>query len=203
MDGLFLKVTLFAAVLTVQAPVAGQGGAAPLPIELDAESWSFDGQSNLVHVRALKITQGDLSIEAADALATGLDFEQSEWRLSGGVRIVVDSAVLESNTAVFSFKDHELQRGELTGSPASFTDRSAEPASGSANKIAYDYDARTLRMSQNARIVKGPNEIVGCDLIYDFNEERVTSGSSDCGEPFRFRYLPQSDDSETDSASDP
>jgi lipopolysaccharide transport protein LptA len=206
MDVSFHKVVLLAAALAATASAAGQERGEPLPIDLDAELVTIDGQTNLVHILAPKITQGAFSIEAGDALATDIGFEQSEWRFSGGVRIVADTAVLESDTAVFTFDDYELQLGELTGNPASFTDRSApatETARGSANKISYDYVNRTLRMSQNARIVKGPNEIVGCDLIYDFTEERVTSGSADCGEPFRLRVLPRSNDGAANSAADP
>ena len=133
-----------------------------------------------------------------------MDFEDSEWRFSGGVRIVVDSAVVESDSAVFKFRAHELQRGDFVGRPASFNDRkrtSEQPASGSANKITYNNVARTLQMSENARIVKGSSEIIGCELIYDFDDERVTSGSSGC--PVRYRIVRESEDNGADSASDP
>ena len=47
-----------------------------------------------------------MRIEADKAVATSEDFEQSsEWRFTGHVRITVDTAVLEADTAVFTF-DH-------------------------------------------------------------------------------------------------
>jgi len=204
MDSSLPKLALLAVALTACVATA-QEDAKSLPISLDADSSSFDRKTNLVHFRGLRITQGELRIEADEALATGLDFEQSEWRFTGGVRIVVDAAILESDSAVFTFEAHQLATAELTGSPASFTDLNParqEPARGGANKLSYDYSERTLRMSENAWLNKGPNEITGCDLIYDFNEERVTSGSSDCG-PIRITILPPPEDTAPDSAPNP
>jgi len=205
MGNLLHKLAL-AAALAFFCVAEAQENSKSLPISLDADSSSIDRQTNLIHFRGLRITQGGLRIEADEALATGLDFEQSEWRFTGGVRIVVDSAVLESDRAVFTFSAHQLATAELEGNPASFTDQSPdreEPARGSANKLSYDYAKRILRMSDNARLSKGPNEIKGCDLIYDFAEERVTSGSSDCGEPFRITILPPPEGTGTDSAPNP
>ena len=70
-----------------------------------------------------RITQGDLTIAADDALATGFEFDEaSEWRFTGNVRIEVATAVMEADSAVFTFADGQLSRGELEGTPASFSD---------------------------------------------------------------------------------
>ena len=206
MDSSPPKLALIAAALIISCGAAAQDAAKSLPITLVADSSSFDRDSNLIHFKGLRITQGDLSIQASEALATGLDFEGSEWRLTGDVRIVVDSVVLESDTAVFTFDGHELAKGELQGMPASFTDLNPsreERARGGANKLSYDYSQRTLRMTDDAWLNKGQNEIVGCDLIYDFGKQGFASGSSDCGEPFRIRILPPPEETATDSASNP
>jgi lipopolysaccharide transport protein LptA len=143
-----------------------------------------------------------MRIEADEALATGTEFDRkSEWRFTGNVRIYVDTAVIEAHSAVFTFDQEQLSRGELEGAPASFSDSDParqSPVRGGANKLTYDYVARTLRMSENAWVNKDQYEIQGCDLIYDFADERVTSGSADCGELFRIRVLPQSGAATTD-----
>ena len=98
----------------------------------------------------------------------------------------------EADSAVFAFEQEKLSRGELEGAPATFADAGsarAKPIQGGANKLSYDYVARTLRMSGDAWIHKDQYEIKGCDLIYDFADERVTSGSADCAELFRIRVL--------------
>ena len=41
----------------------------------------------------------------------------------------------------------------------------------------------------------------GCDIIYDFAAERVTSGSSDCSDRFRVRVLPEPDEQAAAPAS--
>ena len=137
------------------ATVAAQnGGAARQELVLDSESFSFDNQASLVRIRGPRITQGDLKIEADEAVATGLEFdERSEWRFSGHVRITVESAVMEADSAVFTFDNEQLSRGELVGSPATFNDANADgqaPISGSAGALSYDYVERTLHLRGNA-----------------------------------------------------
>lgn len=174
---------------------AQPGSEDPEELLLASESFSFDSQSNLVRIRGPRIIQGSLKIEADEAVATGINFdERSEWRFSGNVRITVESAVIQADTAVFTFDNERLARGELTGSPATFNDPNADgqfPISGSAGKLTYDYVARTLRLSENAWLRRDRTELTGCDLIYDFASEGFRSGSPDCGETYSFRVLPR------------
>ena len=103
-----------------------------------------------------RITQGDLTVVADDALATGFEFDEAgEFRLTGNVRIEVDSAVMEADSAVFTFAAGRLSRGELEGSPVSFNDFDREEQKsivGTAGKMSYDYAARTLRMTGDASV---------------------------------------------------
>lgn len=156
----------------------------------------LDRQTNMMRARAPRISQGDLSVVADDALATGFEFDEAgEFRLTGNVRIEVDSAVMEADSAVFAFADGRLTRGELEGTPVSFNDFDREEQKsivGSAGKMSYDYEARTLRMTGEASVRLDNREILGCDLIYDFAAERVTSGSASCA--YRVRILPEPDE---------
>jgi lipopolysaccharide export system protein LptA len=45
-------------------------------------------------------------------------------------------------------------------------------------------------MTDGAWLSEGSNEFRGCDLIYDIDEEKITSGSSECGEPVVITVLP-------------
>jgi lipopolysaccharide transport protein LptA len=199
MAGSVLKVACFCALASAwgSATVAAQNSGSE-ELLLDSESFSFDNQSNLVRIRAPRITQGGLKIEADEAVATGLDFDaRSEWRFSGHVRITVESAVMEAESAVFTFDNEQLARGELVGDPATFEDSNADgqfPISGSAGALSYDYVARTLRLTGNAWLRRDRTEVTGCDLIYDFAAERFRSGSADCGEAYSFRVLPRATD---------
>jgi len=55
----------------------------------------------------------------------------------------------------------------------------------------YDDKAKTLLLSDNAQVHKAQYEIHGgCDLLYDLNEKRVTSGAAACGKPNQFIVVP-------------
>ena len=196
MAGSFPKLALLAAALGLYWPAAGQDGGEPLPIDLEFASLSIDGETNRVHLREPKITQGELKIQAGDAVASDTGFEHAEWELSGGVRIETGSAVIEAETAAFTFQDFELTRSELRGGPATFTDRGGagrDPATGSAATIAYDHAEHVLRMLGDARIARDTSEFTSCDLIYDFDDRgRIATGNADCPEGGQFRYIPRS-----------
>ena len=148
----------------------------------------LDRQTNMMRAQAPRITQGNLTIVADDALATGFEFDEAgEFRLTGNVRLQVETAVMEADSAVFTFANGQLARGELEGTPVSFrdTDEANGSVTGRAGKMSYDYVARTLQMTGDASVQLATREVFGCDLIYDFRAERVSSGSPDCQDRFR------------------
>ena len=78
-------------------------GNAEKPIDLQAASSDFDYKNNSLLFKRVKITQGDLQVLAQQASATGLDFDNSEWRLQGDVQIIVPGGKLESSEARVRF----------------------------------------------------------------------------------------------------
>jgi len=171
-----------------------------LRVSLDAEWSSFDRQTNTMMFRGLRIAQGDFMIEADEAVASDLDFDRSEWEFNGNVRIGMDTAVIESTRAEVLFETHDLLILELQGDPARFRDENperGEPITGGAEMLRYESAGGTLRMTGGAWLSEGPNEFTGCDLIYDIGEKKITSGSSECGEPVVITILPPSDDADT------
>jgi lipopolysaccharide transport protein LptA len=194
-------------VTTVCTVLAAQEGARSDDLVLDAESLTVNRQTNLLEAHHPRIVQGNVRVEADESVATGVDSEQSaEWRFKGHVKVTVDTAVLEADSAVFMFDRKQLSRADLEGAPASFTDLEAtqkKPVRGSARKLAYDHMARTLRMSGDAWIKKDQYEIQGCDLIYDFKDERVTSGSTDCGDQLFRLVVPKKSEQQAPPAAPP
>lgn len=180
--------------------------ADPLPISLDAESSTFDRQTNTVVFRRLSITQGEMLIRADEAVATGLDFEQGEWRFAGNVVFTVEEARIEADTATLTFAANDLQTAELVGAPALFeqaTRDNGEPVTGGANRLDFDNVQRIMRMLDGAWFRRGQNEFRGCDLIYDIDQEQITSGSSECGEPVVITIVPRSGEDESQSSGSP
>jgi lipopolysaccharide transport protein LptA len=192
----FRNFCLICVAATAHCALAAEGDSEQLVFE--SQSWTLDGKTNLIHFVGPKIKQGDLGIEAEEAVATGIEFEQqSEWRFTGHVRIQLKGALITADSAVFTFADKRVARGELTGS-ATFEDtervEGKSAVRGGANKVLYDDMARTLRLSENAWVHKDQYEMQGCDLIYNLNGEGVSSGSPNCPQPFRIRVLSQQDE---------
>ena len=191
---------LIGAFLVAPATALAQAGDEDLRVSLDAEWSSFDRQSNTMMFRGLRIAQGAFMIEADEAVASDLDFDRSEWEFNGNVRIDLDTAMIESSRAEIRFESHELLLVELRGEPARFEDRNPErgdPIQGGAEVLRYESAEGTLRMTGGAWLSEGPNEFRGCDLIYDLDEKKITSGSSECGEPLVITIVPPADDADT------
>jgi lipopolysaccharide transport protein LptA len=179
--------------LTASQALAAQGASSACrePVVLDSRSFVLDHKTNLIEFQKPKITQCKTVITADEATATGLDFDaKSEWRFKGHVRVAVDDTYeLTADSAVFTFADKQLARGRLLGT-ATFVDKQTTDKGG-ANVIVYDDKAKTLLLSDNAQVHKAQYDIQGgCDLIYDLNEKRVTSGSTSCGERYHFIAAP-------------
>jgi lipopolysaccharide transport protein LptA len=198
----FLVSTLCccALALAAESPAAAQDDRAKgEELVFQSESLTFDRQSNLMQARSPRITQGDLRIMADEAVATGIEFDKpSEWRFTGNVRLEVGTTVIEADKSVFTFDNEQLSRGELEGTPVSFTDvdtATQRSVTGRAEKMSYDYIGRTMRMTGSpARVQKNNIEMQGCDLIYDLADGGMTSGSTDCADLFRLRVLPNTEE---------
>jgi len=198
------KLWICALALGSSALAAQDGRGTSGDIVLDMQSFEIDNKTNLIHLRAPRIKQGDMVIAADEALATGLDFQaKSEWKLNGHVRISLNSAVVMADSAVFTFDDKQLSRGEL-GGKATFEDSrpdSKSPVTGGASNVVYDYTTRTLRLTDNAWVHKDEYEMEGCDFVYNLSDGRVTSGSTNCG-GFRIR-VPKKQGEDTAGAAPP
>ncbi|NNC63849.1 MAG: hypothetical protein HKN84_03605, partial [Gammaproteobacteria bacterium] len=65
----------------------------------------------------------------------------------------------------------------------------------------YDNAAQIMRMLDGAWFASGQNEFRGCDLIYDLDQEQLSSGSSECGEPVVITIVPRDDEDEESESS--
>src|SRR4249920_3347411 len=113
----FLAVGLL--LLTGVGNGAGPKGS-DLPINVDAESSDFDYAKNTLLFRKVRVSQGATSVEAEEATATGLNFENSRWVFHSKVKILVEGGALSSDEAAVTFADNQIARAVITGSPAKF-----------------------------------------------------------------------------------
>jgi lipopolysaccharide transport protein LptA len=152
-----------------------------LPITLDAASSDVDYKTHTYTFEKVVISQGTMRVQADHARATGLDFANSHWTFDGHVHIDAEPrGNLRSDQAVVEFKDNRIARATVTGKPAEFEQRRAESqqlARGHADQIVYDVNDGTVRLTNDAWLSDGQNEISGPLLVYNINQQRVQAGS--------------------------
>jgi len=178
-----------AVALTAAAGPAAQPAVLPsfasskqLPITLDAASSDVDYKTHTYTFEKVVISQGTMRVQADHARATGLDFANSHWTFDGHVHIDAEPrGNLSSDQAVVEFKDNRIARATVTGKPAEFEQRRLETqqlARGHADQIVYDVNDGTVRLTDDAWLSDGQNEISGPLLVYNINQQRVQAGGA-------------------------
>jgi lipopolysaccharide transport protein LptA len=154
----------------------------PASISFVADSMDTDFKTNVVHLKAVTITYGTMTVKADRALATAVDFKNSRWTFDGNVRINAEPrGNLRSDEAVVEFQDNQLKRATATGAPAEFDQKRAGSdlvARGHAAQIVYEVGEGTVQLSNDAWITDGRNDISGPLIVYSLREEHVQAFSS-------------------------
>lgn len=161
--------------------------------------------------RGLRLTQGNIAVQADEGRASSLDFEDSIWHLSGNVVIDVRNGHVESETADLNFRNHQLQTAVITGSPATF--RIQRPGSGAvtyaeAGKLVYDFSDGVVEFSGGATITEGGNRISSDYLVYNIDEQRIQAQSGGDGDSkVKITYTPEdpaeaAEDADADAADE-
>jgi lipopolysaccharide transport protein LptA len=171
--------------LAAAAPRA-KAGSLPdfsgLPVQLEAAGGSeMDLQTRELILKKVVISQGTMRISAERARATGLNFANSRWNFEGNVHIDGEQrGNLQSDQAVVEFKDNHIARATITGKPAEFEQKRANDqlARGHADEILYDVNDGTVRLTKDAWLSDGQNEISGPLLIYNIREQRVQAAGA-------------------------
>jgi lipopolysaccharide transport protein LptA len=177
-----------------------------LPISLDADSTDYDGKNSMLMFRGLRLSQGNIGIEADEGRASNLDFEDSIWQFSGNVIIDVENGHIECDTADLQFANHQLTVATISGAPAIFELKrvgSDETTYAEAGKLRYDLTTGVIEFSENATITEGGNQISSNYLIYNIVEQRINAqGSPDGDGKVRITYTPQSTDEDAGETND-
>jgi lipopolysaccharide transport protein LptA len=173
-----------AAATAAAAPSPGAVGASPtrqLPVTVDAASSEVDYRTNTVVFSQVVISQGAMRVQADHAHASGLNFANSRWTFEGHVRIDAEPrGSLRADQAVVEFRDNRILRATANGKPAQFEQPRADSqqmARGHANEIVYDVNEGTVRLSEDAWLSDGTNEISGPLLVYNIRAQRVQAAT--------------------------
>lgn len=165
-----------------ETPARQSARNAQQPIDLQAASSDFDYKNNSLRFRRVKITQGAMQVSAQEANASGLNFDNSQWKFTGDVQILVPDGKLNSDSAQVSFQNNQIVKAVIKGKPASFEQKLKEKdqvAQGKAETIEYDVQASTVQLVGQAWLTDGPNQIRGNTLIYDIGKQRVVANPNE------------------------
>ena len=175
---------LAAAPAPMPAAAASAAAARPahaVPITVDAASSEVDYRTNMVVFSQVVISQGAMRVQADHAHASGLNFANSRWTFDGHVRIDAEPrGSLRSDQAVVEFRDNRILRATANGKPAEFEQPrgdSQQMARGHADEIVYDVSEGTVRLSNDAWLSDGVNEISGPLLVYNIRAQRVQAAT--------------------------
>ena len=199
------NTALLAATLAVSAALAPAAHAAgartpvptpsrELPINVDASKVEIDAGTNTLAYTDVTISQGNTRVQADHAHATGLNFANSRWSFDGNVRINAEEhGNLRSDQATVDFRDNHITRATITGKPAQFEQKRPDTeqiARGHADEIVYDVSVGTVRLSNDAWLSDGQNEISGPLLVYNIRAQRVQANASPDGERVHILITP-------------
>lgn len=168
---------LLAAGLLGVAPDMAQGAPATCAnpeIALEFQPLEMNYRKNNAVLRDVEITQCDMRIKAGEArINGGLNFDNSQWNISGDVRITVEGGSLTSDRAIVTFRNKLLSAATITGSPAQFEQKREDGtmARGKANTINYETSSGLVSFSTDAWLSYGRNEITGQQLVYNMRTQ--------------------------------
>jgi lipopolysaccharide transport protein LptA len=172
---------------TLTAPAAR--AAAPAKSEviaLDAQSSELDLKSNNMFFRKVRIAQGPMSVTADQGQATqeALKFENSLWVFRGNVKITMENGQLTADEAQIDFIKKLLAKAVAYGKPAEFEqkiEKTGKVAHGHADTIDYDAAKGLVKLTKNAWLTDGQNEVHGESFVYNVLSQSIVADAAEQG----------------------
>src|SRR5271154_1264415 len=181
------SLALFALLAVAVPAVAAAVRDTQLPILLDAQSTEVDLRTNSAVFNKVRISQGNIAITADQGHAsqtTALNFDNNLWVFRGNVRITMDQGLLTSEEAQITFVNKVLTRAVANGKPAAFEQvvaKTGKLAKGRADMIDYDVSNGVVKLSKDAYLSDGQNEIRGESLKYNVRAQSVAADAAEQG----------------------
>jgi lipopolysaccharide transport protein LptA len=183
-----LGVAAAAALALTLAPRA-MPAAAPAKSEviaLDAQSSELDLKSNNMFFRKVRIAQGPMSVTADQGQATqeALKFENSLWVFRGNVKITMENGLLTADEAQIDFIKKLLAKAVAHGKPAEFEqkiEKTGKVAHGHADNIDYDAATGLVKLTKNAWLTDGQNEVHGESFVYNVLSQSIVADAAEQG----------------------
>jgi lipopolysaccharide export system protein LptA len=186
--------TLFVAALTAGSLWAAAPGCwaaakeAAGPVTLDAQSFNLDLKNNNVFFRKPRIVQGTNTVTAdqgqASREALGGNLDNSLWIFRGDVKSTMDQGQPTADDATVNFVQKLLSKAVANGKPAEFQQRiekTGKVAHGHADTIDYDAGKGIVRLTKNAWLSDGQNEVRGESLKYNVVAQTIVADAAEQG----------------------
>jgi lipopolysaccharide export system protein LptA len=177
----------FALGLTLAVPAARAAAPAKSEvISLDAQSSELDLKSNNMFFRKVRIAQGPMSVTADQGQATqeALKFQNSLWVFRGNVKITMENGLLTADEAQIDFVKKLLSKAVAYGKPAEFEqkiEKTGKVAHGHADTIDYDAAKGLVKLTKNAWLSDGQNEVHGESFVYNVLSQSIVANAADQG----------------------
>ncbi|MFI4913618.1 MAG: lipopolysaccharide transport periplasmic protein LptA [Steroidobacterales bacterium] len=186
------RVNRLARTLAKVAPLAAAGMlCVPIPAAnlispedrnapLTYEGTHLEAEPGKMVLHDVVLKQGHMRIKADLAEGQGLNFDNSHWTLTGAVQITLPLGELRADRADVQFTDHRISTTSANGAPATFEQAAQtgrEAARGHARDIDYSVDRNEVRLSGDAWLSDGHNEINSQRIVYEITSQRVQADS--------------------------
>lgn len=151
-------------------------------INVESDGAAVDARTKLLVLPKVRISQEDYVIQADEARATGLDFQNSKWIFSGKVIITTADGSSTADRATVLFVQNQISELHAIGQPATFEQHDENKqtlAQGHAGFIDYDLHKNTVKLTQQAWVKYGQNEFKGTTVVYDIANQRVLADQAE------------------------
>lgn len=147
----------------------------PAGVSFEADFMSFDLRGSSVY-KNLTVTDGAVTITAAEGTATGQDGDNGLWRLRAGLSIAMDAATLSADSGTLRSADGRFTEIEFLGDPVTLEGTAGSEARHfrlTAGRIAYDGARQVLQASEGAVFISDGLEVRNCSWTYDLSNKSV------------------------------
>ena len=161
--------------LTSNPATAAEGKRCTEDMVVSGDNADANYKNGNIQLRNVVISQCDIRVQAKNARANGLNIDSARWTFDGDVHIDVENqGSLRANQAEVEFRNSQISKLIITGTPAEFEQQrkdSDSMARGHAKEIVYDVGAGTVRLASDAWLTYGRSDLKCEQILYDIRQQ--------------------------------
>jgi lipopolysaccharide export system protein LptA len=171
-SGAAYRLSAFALLISCATALAQQ----PDDVSFEADSVFLDLRGGGSVFAGLTVTDGTITINAAEGTTTSVNGDNGVWELRGGLRAAIDTTTLTAGSGTLRFADGRFTEIELRGDPVTLEGSVGGESRQfrlTAGRITYDGTGRVLTVSEGAVFVSDGLEVRNCSWTYDLSDRSV------------------------------